>query len=495
MPSRNGAFTLGALALFVAVLAGVLMPGSGPAPASEIEAATPDLIEIQKLLASDAQNHALFGQSVAVSGDTAIVGTIGKDAVGIVPGAAYVFQRDQGGTENWGEVKKLTAAGGAFGWSVAISGDTAVVGAIFEDSAGENAGAAYVFGRDQGGADNWGEVQRLTASDAEAWDVFGVSVAVSGDTAVVGAQGRDDAGLSDTGAAYVFGRNQGGLDNWGEVTKLTASDPEDRDLFGRSVAVSGDTAFVAARRDDGELYRAGHAYVYGRDEGGADNWGEVKKLTASDPQPAADFGFSLALSGDTVVLGAFRADAGALIFAGAAYIFGRDEGGPDNWGEVTKLTASDAAAWDQIGSSVAISGDRVVIGGGVPIATYLFGRNKGGPGNWGEVTKLIASDADPKADDGFGHSVAVSGDTAVIGALFEDAGGDYLNAGAAYLFALPLPPPPLDFNGTPVFVGGFQTALHPPASSGGNQGLLVAGAVAAGGVALGVTAWGVRRRR
>ncbi len=119
------------------------------------------------------------------------------------------------------EVKKLIAsdaqAGDNFGFSVAVSGDTAVVGAPFE---GSRAGAAYVFQRDQGGAGNWGEVKKLTASDAEAGDRFGVSAAVSGDTAVVGARSEG----SEAGAAYVFHRDEGGANNWGEVKKLTASD-------------------------------------------------------------------------------------------------------------------------------------------------------------------------------------------------------------------------------------------------------------------------------
>ena len=125
------------------------------------------------------------------------------------------------------EVKKLLASDAEFfdlfGLSVAVSGDIAVVGASVESTAATNAGAAYVFQRDQGGADNWGEVKKLTASDAQAGDLFGFNVAVSGDTAVIGAR-EEDAGGGDAGAAYVFQRNEGSQDNWGEVTKLTASD-------------------------------------------------------------------------------------------------------------------------------------------------------------------------------------------------------------------------------------------------------------------------------
>ena len=238
------------------VLAALALPGSAEATS---------LNEVKKLTASDAQANDLFGRSVAVSGDTAVVGALREDAGGSLAGAGYVFHRDQGGTGNWGEVKKITAsdaqAEDRFGVSVAVSGDTAVVGAWLEDAGGTDAGAAYVFHRDQGGAGNWGEVKKLTASDAHDGDGFGNSTAVSGDTVVVGAI-WEDAGGSFAGAAYVFQRNEGGADNWGEVRKLTASDVQAVDNFGGSVAVSGDTAIVSATFEDAGGEHASAAYVF-----------------------------------------------------------------------------------------------------------------------------------------------------------------------------------------------------------------------------------------
>ena len=224
------------------------------------------LSEVKKLTASDAQAGDVFGRSAAVSGETGIIGAVEEDAGGSNAGAAYVFQRNEGGAGNWGEVNKLTAsdaqAGDAFGISVAAGGDNAIVGASGEDTGGASAGAAYVFERDQGGADNWGEVKKLTASDAEADDRFAFSVAISGDTAVVGAHLKDTGG-TDAGAAYVFQSNEGGAGNWGEVKKLTASDAQADDIFGHSVAVSGDTAVVGAFAEDAEGLTAGAAYVFG----------------------------------------------------------------------------------------------------------------------------------------------------------------------------------------------------------------------------------------
>ena len=465
------------VALLVMIATGLLSgpAGFGAAPQSA-EAAL--LSEVKKLLASDAQTLDNFGISVAVSGDTAVVGAWHEDAGGLFrAGAAYVFQRGQGGAGNWGEVTKLTAsdaqADDGFGYSVAVSGDTAVVGAIQEDPVGTDAGAAYVFQRDQGGTNNWGEVKKLTASDAQAFDIFGYSVAVSGDTAVVGAF-REDAGGSNAGAAYVFQRNEGGADNWGEVTKLTASDAGAGDLFGYSVAVSGDTAIVGAYQEDAGGTDAGAAYVFERNEGGAGNWGELKKLTASDAQAGDIFGVSVAVSGDTAVVGAFWEDAGGSD-AGAAYVFQRDQGGTDDWGEVKKLIASDAGGSDFFGVSVAVSGDTAIVGAygenagdSQAGAAYVFGRNQGGMDNWGEVTKLTASDA--QAGDWFGFSVAVSGVAAVVGAPLEDAGGS--NAGAAYVFHPPCPDndgdtlcdaadPDDDNDGLPDFYEATHSCLDP----------------------------------
>src|SRR6185503_19688910 len=192
---------------------------------------------------SDAAAGDLFGDSVAVSGDTAVVGAIGDDDGGTSSGSAYVFVRSAG---VWSQQQKLTAsdalAGDEFGYSVAVSGDTAVVGARSDSDAGTFSGSAYVFVRSAG---VWSQQQKLTASDAAAGDFFGFSVAVSGDTAVVGAIFDDDAG-SGSGSAYVFVRSAG---VWSQQQKLTASDAAASDSFGASVAVSGDTAVVGASFD------------------------------------------------------------------------------------------------------------------------------------------------------------------------------------------------------------------------------------------------------
>ena len=427
--------SLGVLAALIA--AGLLFGPGGLRPdPPNAEAALHS--QIKKLVASDAMAGNGFGASVAVSGDTAVVGA------GLF-NSAYVFQRDEGGQDNWGEVKILTSSDAQgfdlFGNNAAINGDTIIVGAHLEDDGGLAAGAAYIFHRDEGGTDNWGEVKKLTASDAQAASFFGGSVAVSGGTAIVGAYEEDNEGGPRPGAAYVFQRDEGGADNWGEVKKLTASDAQAADRFGNSVAISGDTAIVGAFLEDAGGTDAGAAYVFQRDEGGTDNWGEVAKLTASDAQAGDEFGADVAVSDDDAVAGALGDGCES-----AAYVFHRNEGGTDNWGEVTKLTASDASCGAIFGSGVAVSGDLAAVGAYRVNAAYAFRRNQGGADNWGQVARLSASPSSQGLDY-FGWSAAVVNDTIFVGANQEGEGG--LFAGAVYVFDVPIATPTPTFTNTP----------------------------------------------
>jgi len=196
-----------------------------------------------------------------------------------------------------------------YGFSVDVSGDTAVVGAYSEDGAGSNRGAAYVLARNEGRGTSWDEVIKLTASDAADDDYFGFSVAISGDagTIVVGAHVEDTAGAI-LGAAYVFARNKGGADNWGQVKKLTVTGTDSYANFGASVDIDENAGAIAvgAYRLDGAGSWRGAAYVFARNKGGVDNWGMVKTLTAgADAEDSAWFGYSVAISHDTVVVGAY----------------------------------------------------------------------------------------------------------------------------------------------------------------------------------------------
>ena len=200
--------------------------------------------ERKKLTPGDSRVGDFFGLAVEIDGDTAVV---------VGDGTAYVFERHLGGVDNWGQRKKLrardsSADNGLFG-SVALSGNRILLGARLNDDAGDNSGAAYVFARNRGGPNNWGEVRKLVPADAASGDQFGLSVALFGDRAVVGAQLNDDPDTS-TGSGYVFARNRGGVDQWGQRAKLAGRDTAGFDLFGWSVALSGQTAVVGSIRND-----------------------------------------------------------------------------------------------------------------------------------------------------------------------------------------------------------------------------------------------------
>jgi hypothetical protein len=393
-----------------------------------------------------------FGHSVSISGDTAIVGASGSDIGGLTHvGAAYILERNTASYESWGQVKKLTASDGAekdwYGRGVAIHGDTAVVGASLNDNgAVVDQGKAYIYQRNTGGIDNWGEVKALLASDGAANDDFGRSVTISGDTIVVGAPNRDpDANTfftpawtpSHSGAAYVFERNFGGVDNWGEVKKLTPSDGAAGDAFGTSVSLSVHTVVVGAPWDDSG---SGSVYLYDRNQGGADNWGQLVKKGSSTRSGGDRLGHSVSISGDTFLAGAWN-DSFPVTNQGAAFLYERNFGGLNNWGEFRRLTASDGAVGDRFGETVALDVDTAIIGaayddngnpGDDRGSVYIYERNKGSANFWGEVVILTAG-ADAGIDDNFGLSVGLSGSNAVIGVPYDNIGaaGDQ---GSAFIF-------------------------------------------------------------
>ena len=229
--------------------------------------------EQAKLLASDGGPDDLFGYSVSLSGTKAIVGAKWDDDQGTKSGSAYIAQ-DNG--SDWSLVAKLAASDGAeedgFGWSVAISGATAIVGAFYDDDNGTDSGSAYIFEETDSG---WTEAAKLDASDGADEDGFGISVAISGTTAIVGALQDDDNCLA-SGSAYVFEDTGSG---WTQVAKLTASDGADEDGFGYSVSISDSTAIVGAYGDDSNGTPSGSAYIF---EDTGSGWSQVAKLTASD---------------------------------------------------------------------------------------------------------------------------------------------------------------------------------------------------------------------
>jgi hypothetical protein len=399
----------------------------------------PTFTNQQKLEASDATIGDFFGWSVAISGDTIVVGVpFDEGAAGSEQGSAYVFVRSGG---VWTQQQKLEAsdaeAGAQFGYSVAISGETIVVGAPLDAGVlGIQQGSAYAFVR-SGGV--WTQQQKLEVTDSEVFDVFGWSVAISGDTIVVGAPGDDGTPGFNLGAAYIFARS-GGV--WTQQQKLAPSDapPMAGYDFGQSVAINEDTIVAGAPNYLGAAgFGQGGAYVFAR-SGGV--WTQQQLLLASDAGPAERFGDKVAISEDTVVVGAFLDSGPTGNGEGAAYVFVRSGA---VWSEQQKLEASDAAANDWFGESVAISGDTVVIGSSIKAGAagnqgtaYVFERSGA---VWSEQQKLVASA--PRAGARFGNAVAISEDTVVVGARNDRGRAAPFAQGTAYVFITPpvnLPP-------------------------------------------------------
>jgi hypothetical protein len=460
--------------------------------------------------ASNTDARDAFGISAAISGDTLVIGAFGEasQATGVngdqsnndaqEAGAAYVFVRDANGA--WSQQAYLKASNTGiddrFGFSVAASGDTIVVGAYREDSDSggvngdegnndaRNAGAAYVFVRDGDG--NWSQQAYLKASNSGINDHFGVSVAISGDTIVVGAereasgatgvdgdQDNDDA--PGAGAVYVFVRDEGGV--WSQQAYLKASNTGENDRFGYSVAISGDTLVSGAYfesssaegvngdQDNDDANFSGAAYVFVRDGEGA--WGQQAYLKASNTGEDDNFGYAVALSDDTIVVGAWAEDSDAKGIdgdqnnddasdSGAAYVFVRD--GDGAWSQQAYLKASNTDPNDNFGTAVGVSGDVVIVGAAgeasraqgidgdqdnndAPVAgaAYVFVRSAE---TWSQQHYVKASNAE--TGDLFGISAAAADETVVVGAFREASAATGIDgnqndnnafqSGAAYVF-------------------------------------------------------------
>ena len=359
-----------------------------------------------KITASDAAGNDRFGISVAVGSGRIVVGAFQDDDNGTDSGSAYIFDLDGN------QLSKITASDGSsgdnFGSSVAVGSGRIVVGAYVDDDNGTLSGSAYIFDLDGN------QLAKITASDGADFDFFGSSVAVGSGRIVVGAY-RDDDNGGDSGSAYIYD-----LDG-NQLSKITASDGAFNDFFGSSVAVGSGRIVVGAYRDDDNGGDSGSAYIYDLDGN------QLSKITASDAAAGDNFGRSVAVGSGRIVVGADQDDdnGGA---SGSAYIFDLDGN------QLSKITASDGAAGDNFGRSVAVGSGRIVVGalfdddnGGSSGSAYIYDLD----GN--QLAKITASDA--AASDQFGLSVAVGSGRIVVGALFDDDNGS--SSGSAYIYETP----------------------------------------------------------
>jgi hypothetical protein len=383
--------------------------------------------------AADAFAGDQFGVSVAASGGLAVVGASEEE---FGTGSAYVFEFN--GTQ-WLQVAKLIASDGStgdkFGISVGVHGDVIVVGA-YQPSPAEQPGKAYVFEKPGSGWADMTETAQLTASDAANNDNFGFAVDIDGTTIVVGAYLDDDSG-TNSGSAYVFEKSFIGWESTTETAKLTASDANAMDQFGIDVAIAGNTIAVGADRDSDGAYQAGSAYVFVKPDEGWVTSVETGKLTVANPVDFDRCGLSVGVGDGFVVAGAWGDDQAAEK-AGVLHIFERPLDGWANMTATAELTASDAASGDHLGWSVDVDGKVIVAGAPANLfdgsgfgAVYLYLQPSTGWTDAAEDARLESSTL--VQDDEFGTAVAIGGSLVNVGARYFATGG-YSNAGAAYLF-------------------------------------------------------------
>lgn len=384
-----------------------------------------DWPQSQELVADDGAADWEFGRSVAISGDTMICGASRADGGQSSTGAAYIFVRDGDGT--WTQQAKLFGSDvesfDEFGLSVDIDGDTAIVGAPFADATSYDSGAAYIFTRDGNG--NWSEQAKLVDGNVVSFGWMGWSVAIDGDTAVAGSP-QDGNFSYFGGSASVFARD--GNDQWSLQQHVVANDESDFDMFGTDVDLDGDSLVIGAPQASSIAFYGGAAYVFTRS---GTTWSQQDKLQATGPEDGDLLGQSVAISGDVTVLGVPGGRVNGTQ-TGSVATFERIG---TNWFEGPMLSASDASFNDRFGISVAFDGTHAAIGaywdgdnGSNSGSAYVFERL--GQGSWAQVDKLLASDG--AAGDWLGESVAIDSGLAIVGSANHDDLGD--GSGAAYVY-------------------------------------------------------------
>ena len=363
---------------------------------------------------SEADAGDLFGWAVSTDGEWAIVGSPEDSDDGVSSGSAYIYKHNG---SDWVEFQKIRASdagsGDDFGRAVSIVGDVAIVGAPFADSATRK-GAAYVYRFD--GTD-WVEEQKLLSSDAAANDFFGISLDTDGNTIVVGTSYDDDpvSGLLDVGSvyAYTFDGSQ-----WVERQRISPSDPSQSQRFAASVAVDGDTLIVGASQDDAAGNSSGAAYAFEFD---GVVWKEQQKLVGGDSTNSDFFGISVAVDDNILLVGA-TGDDDQGSSSGSAYVFVRSNG---LWKENQKIVPSDVDTADTFGTSVAVDGSTLLMGSwrsdspeNDSGAAYIYRRGVGG---WVEEEKFVLES--PIGGEFYGVSVSIADDKIVIGGANADTTG------------------------------------------------------------------------
>ncbi len=388
----------------------------------------PASTEFQTLVPSDGVMGDNFGSAVDVDEDIAVVGAPFVDIDGsLEQGTVYIFMRDENG--HWLEIRKITVPDGAqydqFGFSVAIDGDRMVAGAEEAAANGNSSeGVAYVFERHEGGTDNWGQVAKLIGpSIIQNLAEFGHSVAIEGDYVLVGAPG---AGPSTHGAAYLYNRDEGGDGNWGLAASFYDDIYDTNASMGTGVAIGGDRVVIGAEYLDqvpGSYSNEGGIYIFERNEGGSDAWGQTAKIFGSNATNNDRAGRGVAVEGDRVVFSAWNQEGGGS-GEGQVYVLENLDGTPTGWVEIEILSAGDASSYANFGRSLDLHMGSLVVGApgheNDKGQAYRHDQNEGGADNWGEADRLTA--ASGAANDFLGVAVAIGNGVIMVGAVGSGTG-------------------------------------------------------------------------
>ncbi len=398
------------------------------------EAGWTSMIQTAKISTSDTVNYGRFGCSVAFSGSNILIGALNNSDTELNSGAVYCFRKPVSGWNNMIQTQRILIPvyfgnlHDYYGYSVAIDGDYAVIGSNrYKDSQG----IAYVLHYD---GNTWITQAKLTASDGSTNQYFGESVGISEDNIVVGAFYDSENGNTYCGSAYVFTKPASGWTDMTQTAKLSASDGAGGDYFGRSVCISGENIVVGAYTDDNSM---GSAYVFTKPVSGWVNMTQTAKLTATDRNVSDYFGYSVSISGDNVVIGAYGDDDNGSS-SGSAYLFTKPAFGWVNMTQTAKIKPSDGIPGGCFGFAVDISGNALVVGapcsyGSASSSAYVFVKPTLGWGDMTQTAKLIASDC--AIDDFFGRSVRICGDNIVVGSDEDDDNG--YQSGSVYVFSKP----------------------------------------------------------
>lgn len=412
-------------------------------------------------LPSDPSVKRAFGLKVAISGDDVVITASDNQQ----KYTAFIYSRNQGGNDNWGLVKKISApnldVAGSFASEISISGDYLAVASWVELD-----GSVHIYKRNAGGANNWGYVKQLSAPHSENYqDYFGRSICLSGDRLIVGAPAEDEDltesnGIDNAGAAYIFRSGKGGADNWGLMAKVIAPVRAIVDGFGHSVSISGDYAIIGCWKEDQDAQEtntikdAGAAYIFKKESSASDNWVQTQKLTALERKTFESFGRTVAIHGDVAVvtdISSYGQDTGPYFReTGSAHIFKLGVGGTDNWGLVREIEEPVPDFNNHFGEIISLSDQHLFVGAWIDNtdgngenelnnsgSLYIYRKSQGGAENWGLVRKETRTTSDRKTYDRFGYSVAMDGNYAVVSAPYKDEDETLSdarqNVGAAYV--------------------------------------------------------------